>query len=144
MIHELLNLPSESDINYVLEELFMERFISPSSKGGNVKSFDYRLDFDLLYSLFIEKFNKDLIKDDIGWWEFTAHLESIMSEENALTNRINHRQFVKRGKKFNQEAHNNKIKMNLRLKYSIPDDDDREVQRQLGKMFSMLEHKAVK
>jgi len=133
-IQEILNIPSIPDINIVLNYIFNKRFQAPGSKDGEIV-FDYLIDFDLIYALFLKDYGIDLIKQDIGWWQFTAMFEEITLNSNALTKRIGYRAYkvpINRTKGDEEEV---KFYLNKKLQYQIEADTT----NQLGKMFKSLE-----
>lgn len=81
------------------------------------KVFDDLDDFDIIYSLFIEKFNIDLLNNDINYFVYKFHLEQLFLEKNALTKRIELRSFTPRHGKGMEEI--NKNGREMREKYDI-------------------------
>lgn len=143
-IVELFGFDYSVDVNVFIADIFKERFPSTTSKKGGAIQFDYFKDFDLLYAIYKRDFNIDLIHDKVMWWEFTSILECISLEKNALTERMGARGYVRRSKKHDYESENNRSAMNKKLKYSILPKNNNNVQAELGKMFRVLEKKAVK
>lgn len=84
------NSVDDAYMKYKNGELTLEEYKSTKEQS---KKFDDNDDFDLIYSLFIEKFNIDLIKDDINWFIYKFHRENLLTTENALTERIKARSF---------------------------------------------------
>lgn len=75
-------------------------------------------DFDLIYSLFIEKFGIDLISKDINYFIYRFHLNAILEEENnSLIQRIQIRSFKPKSGKGMAESNRNGNK--LKRKYSL-------------------------
>lgn len=81
------------------------------------KGFCHFADFDLVYSLFLEKYNIDLIDEDLNWFRYLFLLENLFLEENSLKKRLEYRGFIPKNQKgygkFNEE--NKK----MQEKYSI-------------------------
>lgn len=131
------DFPSNEFIQNLYKMLISGRFISPKSdlelkvEKGEItnqqandfiesdKVFDELLDFDLIYSLFKERFNIDLIDEDINYFKYKMMLEHLFLEEkNPLINRINARNFKPMtGKNVDQEY--NRIGDLKKKKYSI-------------------------
>lgn len=75
-------------------------------------------DFDLIHSIFEQRWGIDLMKDDINYFIYTFKLNSILEEEsNALINRIKARSFKPQKGKENKEY--NKRGAEMKQKYSL-------------------------
>ena len=116
-IYEHLGVSYDVDVNKIIDYIFKPRFKSVGI-GSNVKTFDYLRDFDLLYYEF-KKLNIDLIKDDIGWWEFTSILEGITLENNALMKRIGYRSYKVPFQRNKGDEEFIRYNMNKRLQYHL-------------------------
>lgn len=116
-IYDHLGVSYDVDVNKIIDYIFKPRFKSVGI-GSNVKTFDYLKDFDLLYYEF-KKLNIDLIKDDIGWWEFTSILEGITLENNALMKRIGYRSYKVPFQRNKGDEEFIRYNMNKRLQYHL-------------------------
>ena len=56
-----------------------EETLKKSGKGSNIRSYDYVIDDDLIYSAFMECYNIDLSKY-MHWWKFKALFKGLNSE----------------------------------------------------------------
>jgi len=136
-IHDLLNIPYSININDVIEYILKSRF-KPTTSKNNERIFDYLVDFDLIYALFRKEYNIDLIKEDIGWWEFTAILEEILLSNNSLTKRMGYRGYKTPKKIDDSNKEEVKFYQNKKLQYKLEEKSD-NVNKELGRMFKSLE-----
>ncbi len=132
----MLGIPYDLDINLLLNEIFESRFKGESSDSK--KTFDYLKDFDLIYSMFLRYYNIDLVDNDLHWWKFTALLEAIILEDNALSKRIGYRATkIPKADKYNKDQRQHII--NMKNRYAL--EAEETIQKKSSKGFKgMYEH----
>lgn len=116
--------------------VFSKRF--PGFGGGSsVPTFDDLRDFDVVYACFRRYHNIDLLKEDIGWFEYQALLEDLLLSENSITKRIEIRSYTPPRKITDSKTH--VAQMNLRNRYAL---ESINVQSQLEQVFLSMKSKA--
>ena len=134
VIRDILELDYTIDINKVFNYIFGQRFKGTSD---GKKTFDYLIDFDLIYATFKQYYNIDLIDDTLDWWKFTSLLDGILSTENALSSRVELRgKKIPKANKDNVEYRRNLIKQKAR--YKLKQDTNAEMRN----LFDFLKTKA--
>ena len=130
------------------EELFnkLNEYIFPKRpKNEDKKSFDYDIDFRLLWADFKAEYNIDLINDNINWWEFTALFErmTLLEGISAVSKVSGYRQqkLPKRNKN-NQEQ----IKhiRSMKARYRLENVENESVGNFINSMFRKARAKAKK
>lgn len=80
----------EADISLFFKIIFLSKYTFNS--GDEEKVFSHIIDFDLIFSLFLEKYKIDLTTDNINWKKYSALLENLLNSNNPLTKRIGYRE----------------------------------------------------
>ena len=130
------------------EELFnkLNEYIFPKRpKNEDKKSFDYDIDFRLLWADFKAEYNIDLINDDINWWEFTALFErmQLLDDISAVSKVSGYRQqkLPKRNK--NNQGQIEHLR-NMKARYRLEDVENESVGNFINTMFAKARAKTKK
>ena len=111
------------------------------NSGNGTRVFDLVLDYQYYFVDFL-KFNINLNKQDIDWWEFDKILGGIMLDDNStISTVIGYRTYEKPPKNIKiQEEREHKFRMQMKRKYSLPNKHN--VENCLEKLFNYVENKA--
>lgn len=122
-----LSPTSKNDIEFKIQALKKHRRIKTQEEEEDYrrrqaenkdKIFCHFGDYDLINSLFLEKYSIDLEKDNINYFFYTFKLNAILEEEsNCLVNRIKARNFKPTPGKENKK--NNEIGLKMKNKYKL-------------------------
>lgn len=122
------------------EELFnkLNEYIFPKRpKSEAKKSFDYDIDFRLLWADFKAEYNIDLLNDKINWWEFTALFERItlLDGISAVSKVSGYRQQeLPKRNKHNQEQI--KHVRSMKARYRLEDVENESVGSFINSLFA--------
>lgn len=107
---------------YKRGEITKEEYEQALESRSKQRLFDHILDFDLIYPLFIERYNINLMTNyEINWFEYIMLLENLLEEKsNSLLERFKHRAFKPvKGKGASKYREHNKQGEKLKRIYSI-------------------------
>lgn len=106
---------------------------------GGKKNFDIYYDYQYYFIDFL-KYNINLNKEDIDWWEFTRILNGILIDNNSImTQIIKFRSYEKAPKNIkSQQEMEHKYWMQMKRKYALPEKD---INVGFNKLYQYLELK---
>ena len=106
--------------------LFEDKAIAKSVK----KTFDFDVDFRLLWADFKALYDIDLVENNLNWWQFSALFErmNLLEGVSATSKVVGFRQQkIPKRTKSNQE--NVKYITNMKRRYALKSEDDNSVRR---------------
>ena len=108
--------------NYIFED----KAVTKTEK----KTFDFDIDFRLLWADFKAVYNIDLLENKLNWWEFTALFERLnLLDGISATSKIVgiRQQKIPKRSKSNQDQI--KYMQNMKRRYALEDEDQKSVKR---------------
>jgi hypothetical protein len=118
-IKKKLNDDTREYLLGIISDYIFEQSNRPSGK----KTFDVELDYEYYFPDFL-KYNVNLNKNDIPWWEFNSILGAIFLDENSnLSKVLDFRSYQKPSK--NTKSSENELhlfRMKMKKLYSLPNE----------------------
>ena len=129
--------------NYILNEISKYLFETTNDVIiGNSKERTFDLNYDYKY-YFVDflRFNINLNKDDIDWWEFNSILDGIMLDENSvLSKHLAYRTYKKPpANPKTREEQNHLYMLQMKRLHSLPNKN--QVENGLEKLWNYVEKK---
>ena len=130
---------------YYNEEFFKKLYdyIFPKTPAvKSKKSFDFKIDFRLLWADFKAEYNIDLLNDDINWWEFQALFERISLLDNiSSVNKVIGYRTAEIPRKNKNNKNQIKNLRNMKARYRLEEAEQNAIGEMLDQVFYKNEKK---
>lgn len=114
---------------------FINRNCETSNTKNGVRSFDFNIDSDLVYSAFLQVYNIDLENIEMHWWKFLS-LFNGLPDNTKLSWVIQKRlEKIPKADKYNRDYVNNLIK--IKDVYSLEIEEKQTIGKQINNIMEM-------